>query len=82
MDVREAEEEVIGQPERVEANLLRAPRHRRDIGPARSAPAPWMLKVRDKESDFQRPPPGIHLNLSSPFAVPALLEPKWSSWHG
>jgi hypothetical protein len=61
MDLREAVEEVVRQPEGIEADLLRASRHGRNIGPTESAAAPGLLEVRDKEADLERSPTRIHL---------------------
>ena len=60
MDVGEAEEEVVRQPEGIEADLLGAPRQRRDIGPTEPAPTPGLLEVRDEEADLERSP-RVHL---------------------
>ena len=60
VDLREAEEEVVRQPEGIEADLLRPPRHGRDLGPTEPAATPGLLEVRDEEADLERSP-RIHL---------------------
>jgi len=57
MDLRKAVEEVIRQPEGIEADLLSTLRYRRDLGPTESASTPGLLEVRDKEADLERSPP-------------------------
>ena len=64
MDVGEAEEEVVRQPEGIEADLLGAPRQRRDIGPTEPAPAPGLLEVGNEEADLDWSPPS---HLMSPL---------------
>src|SRR5215217_3433552 len=58
--LREAKEEVVRQPEGIEADFFRAPRHRRDVSPTQAAPAPGFLEVRDKEADLERSQPCVH----------------------
>src|SRR6185503_3771697 len=52
--IREAVDEVIGVPERIEAEILGHARHLREVAPARRRPAHLPLGVGQDEPDFQR----------------------------